>query len=143
MTETDLITAFYERLNGEDGHGQTLQHDGSTVPAFTGSAPADAAAPFVVIGRPRTRGSETLDGIETPEVRLQLRVHTAFPAGKGNHFQCYEIAQAAHDLLEAAPVTIQDKEPYVPEPDKQPIPNYDKGDQEALDLFLSYTWPSL
>lgn len=66
-----------------------------------------------------------------------------FPEGKGNHFLCYEIAQAAHDLLETAPIEVDGKEPYVPEPDKQPIPPSEKGDQEALDLSVQYVSPSL
>ena len=141
--ELQLITAAYERLTGADAHAQALTHGGEQVPAYTGSAPTDEPAPFIVIGRPRTRGSETLDGVETPEVRLQLRVHTAFAAGKGDHFKCYQIGRAAHDLLEAAPLQVGSKTPYIPEPDKNPIPSYDKGDREALDLSLDYVFPSL
>lgn len=141
--ETDLITAFHERLSGVDGHGTALIHDGETIPVYTGNAPAEAHAPYVIIGRPRTRGDETIDGVRTPELRVQLRIHTAFPPGKGNHFDSYQIADKAHDLLEAAPLAIDGKEPYVPEPDKQPVPSYDKGDEEALDLSVRYRFPSL
>jgi hypothetical protein len=143
MIETDLITAYYERLTGADSHATRLSYNGAEVPVYTGTAPTDASAPYLIIGRPRTRGAETLDGVSRDEVRLQLRVHTAFPPGKGDHFKCYEIAQSAHDLLEAAPLQVDGKTPYVPEPDKQPIPEYDKGDSEALDLSLDYIYPSL
>jgi hypothetical protein len=142
MVETDLITAIYERLAGEDAHGQALQHDGNQVPVFTGAGPADGEAPYVVISRPRTRGGQTLDGVETPEVRVQLRTHTRFPAGKANQFKCYQIAGQAHDLLEAAPLPVQGREPYVPQPDKTPIPAYDVGDRQAVDLSLEYTFLS-
>lgn len=141
--ETELIKAFHARLNGEDAHATPLKHNGNVVPAFTGNADSDASAPYVIVGRPRTRGSETIDGVETPEVRIQLRVHTAFPQGKGNHFKAYEIGRAAHDLLEAAPLQVGSKEPYVPEPNLQPVPSYDKGDDEALDLSIEYRFPSL
>jgi len=141
--ETDLIDAYWARLNGEDGHATPLKHNGNVVPAFTGNADADASAPYVVIGRPRTRGEEALDGTEIPEVRIQLRVHTAFPDGKGNHFKAYEIARTGHGLLEAAPITVDGHEPYVPEPDLDPIPEYDKGDEEALDLSVDYRFASL
>jgi hypothetical protein len=141
--ETDLILAVHERLDGADSHATPLTHNGSEVPVFTGSAPTDADPPYVIVGRPRTRGSETLDGTETPEVRLQLRVHTRFKKNRGNHFLAYQIADAAHDLLEAAPISVNGHEPYVPEPDKQPIPPYDAGDDEALDLALQYRFKSL
>lgn len=141
--ETDLITAYYNRLTGADSYSQSLIVDGKTITPYTGNAPPAARAPYIVIGRPRTRGAETLDGVSHPEVRLQLRVHTAYEPGKGNHFFCYEIAEAAHDLLEAAPITVDGKEPYVPEPDKQPIPSYDKGEEEALDLSVDYRYSSL
>lgn len=141
--ETDLITAYSERLTGADSHSTVLSHGGSEVSVYTGNAPTEASAPYVVIGRPRTRGDETIDEVRTSEVRIQLRVHTAFPPGKGNHFQCYQIADAAHNLLEAAPIEVDGKQPYVPEPDKQPIPSYDKGDSEALDLSIDYIYPSL
>jgi len=141
--ETDLIQAYYRRLTGADGHAQPLKHNGNVVPAFTGSASTDASPPYIVIGRPRTRGEEALDGTEIPEVRIQLRVHTAFPAGKGNHFRAYEIARAAHDLLEATPIEVDGHEPYVPEPDLDPVPEYDKGDQTAIDLSVDYRYPSL
>lgn len=143
MVVTDLIAAYYNRLAGADDHGTTLSNGGEEVPTYTGSAPTDKPAPFVVIGRPRTRGQETIDGVEIPEVRLQLRVHTAFPPAKANHFQCYNIAEAAHGLLEAAPLPVGDKEPYVPEPNLQPIQPYDKGDKEAVDLSLLYVYRSL
>lgn len=141
--EASLIKSYYNRLDGSDSHGTALTHGGSEVPVYTGNAPTDKDAPYVVIGRPRTRGEEALDGTEMPEVRLQLRVHTAHQPGKVNTFLAYQIAEAAHDLLEAAPITVDGKEPYVPEPDKQPI-NYDlSGEKEALDLSLDYVYPSL
>lgn len=141
--ETDLITAFYERLTGADSHAQALTREGNTIPTYTGNADTDASAPYVIVGRPRTRGDEALDGTEMPDVRIQLRVHTEYPPGKGNHFAAYEIADAAHDLLEAAPITVDGYEPYVPEPDKTPIPSYDKADKEALDLSIDYVFNSL
>lgn len=145
--ETDLIKAYYRRLAGTGAHSQALEHDGTRVPVFTGNAPTSessgASAPYVIVGRPRSRGQETIDGVPHPEVRLQLRVHTAFPKGKGNHFLCYEIARSAHDLLEAAPIEVGGKKPYVPQPDLTPIPAYDKGEEEALDLSLDYVFPSL
>lgn len=143
MVVTDLIAAYYNRLAGADAHGTTLSNGGEDVPVFTGSPGKDASAPLALIGRPRTRGQETIDGVEIPEVRLQLRIHTAFPPAKANHFQCYQIAEAAHRLLEAAPLSVGDKEPYVPEPNLQPIQPYDKGDKEAVDLSLLYVYPSL
>lgn len=143
MVETDLIKAYYDRLAGADAHARALMYDNEQVPVFTGNASTAASAPHVIVGRPRSRGQETIDGVSHPEVRIQLRVHTAFPEGKGNHFQCYEIARSTHDLLEAAPITVGGKEPYVPEPDLTPIPSYDKGDQEALDLSVDYVYPSL
>ncbi len=105
MVETDLIEAYYNRLAGADVHSQALTINEEVVPVYTGNASTGASTPHVVVGRPRSRGQETLDGVSHPEVRLQLRVHTAFPEGKGNHFLCYEIARAAHDLIEAAPIT--------------------------------------
>ncbi len=143
MVETDLIEAYYGRLAGADAHSQALITNEEVVPVFTGNASTDSSAPHVIVGRPRSRGQETLDGVSHPEVRIQLRVHTAFPSGKGNHFQCYQIARAAHDLLESAPIEVGGKEPYVPEPDLTPIPSYDKGEKEALDLSVDYRYPSL
>ncbi|MCS3707183.1 hypothetical protein GGP62_002170 [Salinibacter ruber] len=141
--ETDLVTAFHRRLSGDDSHGQPLAYQGRQVPVYTGNAPADKEAPYVTIGRPRKRGEEALDGTELPEVRVQLRVHTAFPQGKGDHLLAYEIAGRAHDLLEAAPITVGGHKPYTPQPDLQPIPSYDKGDQQALDVSMDYRFPSL
>lgn len=162
--EIDLVEAFYKRLSGEDAHGQPLQagttqglamgpmfpHSAMTqgaiqqeVPVYTGNAPTGKEAPYVTIGRPRKRGQEALDGTEIPEVRLQLRVHTAHPPARADHFQAYEIAGRAHDLLEAAPITVDGHEPYVPQPDLQPVPSYDKGDQEALDVSMDYRFSSL
>lgn len=142
MVETDLVTAIYERLAGEDSHGQALTHDGSEVPVFTGQGPTGAEAPYIVITRPRTRGDETLDGVETPEVRVQLRVHTRFAKGKGNYFQAYQIAESAHDLLEAAPLSSIGGA-YVPEPNKTPVPPYDVGGEQALDLSVQYRFRAL
>jgi hypothetical protein len=142
MVETDLITAIYERLQGEDSYGTPLTHDGSEVPVYTGAGPTGAEAPYVVLSRPRTRGSQALDGTTTPEIRAQIRIHSSFPPGQGNHFLCYEIAESVHDLLEAAPLTIEGREPHVPQPDKTPIPAYDVADQTALDLSLDYTFLS-
>lgn len=141
--ETDVVTAFHKRLDGSDSHSTSLTYDGNAVPVYTGNAPTGKEAPFVVVGRPRKRGDETIDGVETPEVRVQMRVHTAFPEGKGNHLKAYKIAGLAHDLLEASPVTVGGKEPYIPQPDLNPIPSYDKGDQEALDISMEYVFPSL
>jgi len=141
--ETDLITTFHKRLGGTDDHSTPLKHKGNVVPVFTGNAPTGEQAPFTTIGRPRKRGEEALDGTEMPEVRVQLRVHTAFPEGRGDHLKAYEIAGQAHDLLEAAPIEVDGYEPYVPQPDLQPIPSYEKGDQEALDLTMDYRFPSL
>jgi len=141
--EIDLISAAYDRLTGADAHGSALTHGGEEVPVYTGSAPTEADAPYVIIGRPRTRGDETLDGVEKPEVRLQLRVHTRHDFGRADFFEAYQIADSAHDLLEAAPITVNGHEPYIPEPDKQPIPPYDAGDESALDLSLDYVFPSL
>lgn len=143
VVETELVTAYYQRLAGADAHAQALTHNNNVVPVFTGNAPTDKEAPYVIVGRPRSRGQETLDGVSHPEVRLQLRIHTAHNPGQGDHFKCYEIADAAHELLEAVPITVDGHEPYVPEPDKTPIPSYDKGDQEALDLSVQYTFPSI
>jgi hypothetical protein len=137
--ENALITTIYERLTGADSHGQALTYSGATVPVYTGNAPADKTAPYVVIERPRTRGDETLDGAVRPEVREQLRVHTAFPEGKANHQKAYAIAQNAHDLLEAAPLNIVNaKQPYVPEPDKNPIRPYDMGSRQGVDVSVEY-----
>jgi hypothetical protein len=141
--ELALIEAAYNRLSGADSHGTPLTHDGNEVPVYTGSAPTDSDAPYVLIGRPRTRGDETLDGVEKPEVRLQLRAHTRHPSGRADFWQAYEIADNAHDLLEAAPISVNGHEPYVPEPDKQPIPPYNVEDESALDLSLDYVFPSL
>lgn len=143
MTETDLIKAYYNRLTGADGHGTALTYDGAEVPTFTGNPPADVGAPLVVVGRPRTRGEEALDGTPVDEVRLQLRVHTAFEPGKGDHFKCYQIASDAHALLRAAPIDVGGCSPRITRPDKRPLPSYDKGDKEALDLALDYVFESL
>lgn len=143
MIATDLITAYYERLTGADAHEQTLTVSEEVIPVFTGNASTAASAPYVIVSRPRVRGGETLDGVSRDEVRIQLRVHTEHPHGKGNHFQAYEIAEAAHGLLESAPITVDGREPYVPEPDISPIPSYEKGDREALDLSLDYRYPSI
>jgi hypothetical protein len=143
MIETDLILAVHKRLDGADSHGTPLTNEGNEVPVYTGSAPTDSGAPYVIIGRPRVRGEEKLDGTETPEVRLQLRAVTSFPPGKANLFKAYEIADAAHNLLEAAPISVNGNEPYVPEPDKQPIPSQTVGDKEMKSLSIDYRFPSL
>jgi len=141
--ELALIEAAYDRLTGADAHGSALTHGGKEVPVYTGSAPTDASAPYVITKRPRTRGEEKLDGTETPEVRMQLRVHTTHDYGRADFFEAYQIADAVHDLLEAAPLAVGNKAPYIPEPDKQPVPPYDQGESEALDLSLDYRFPSL
>lgn len=138
--ETDLLTTIYERLTGADAHGQALTYDGSEIDTYTGNAPTDASDPHVVIGRPRTRGSKFLDGKKRNVVRQQLRVCTSFPPGKGDHFEAYQIAGEVRSLLEAAPLEVQGKEPHIPNPDKQPIPGHDIGDEEALDLSVNYTF---
>ena len=143
MTEIELTKAFYERLAGADAHGKPLAWEGAEVPTYTGSPPAEAGAPLVVIGRPRARGQEALDGTRLDEVRIQLRVHTAFEEGKGDYLQAYEIASAAHDLLKAAPIEIGGYAPRITRPDKTPVPAYDKGGKEALDLTLDYRFASL
>jgi hypothetical protein len=137
MVETDLITAIYERLTGADSHGQALSHDGSEVPVYTGAGPTGAEAPYVVISQPRTLGSETLDGVETPQVRISLRAHCRFPKGKANMFEAYQITDKAHGLLEAAPISVNGHEPYVPEPDKTPV-RYDVSGEQAVDLSAEY-----
>jgi len=136
--ETDLLTAIYERLNGTDAHGQALTVDGSTIPTYTGEAPTDAPAPYVVLNEPRTRGSEFIGGESRKRIRQQIRVHTAFEAGKANHFLAYQIAEAIHDLLRATEVAVGSDTAYFPEPDKQPIPNYSKGPQSAYDISVRY-----
>jgi hypothetical protein len=141
--ELALIESAYQRLSGADAHGQPLMHGGKEVPVYTGDAPADRDAPYVATSRPRVRGEEKLDGTETPEVRLQLRAVTAFPPGKANLFKAYEIADAAHTLLEAAPISVGGNEPYIPEPDKQPIPSQTVGDREMKSLSINYRFPSL
>ena len=136
--EADLITAIQARLTGTDAHGQPLMYEGNQVPVYTGSPERDAKAPYLIIDRPRTRGDETLDGHEMPQVRQQLRVHTSAPPGRGDFLDAYDIAHNAHDLLEAAPLSVDGKDAYVPEPDRQPAPLYDRGDTDALDLAISY-----
>lgn len=136
--ETDLLTAIYERLNGADAHGQALTVDGSTIPTYTGEAPTGEQAPYVVLERPRTRGSEFIGGTGRQEIRQQLRVHTAYESGKGDYFQGYQIAEAIHDLIRVAEMDVGGRAPHFPEPNKQPVPAYDKGPQSAYDISVRY-----
>jgi hypothetical protein len=136
--ETDLLTAIYERLNGADAHGTPLTVGGNRVPAYTGEAPTDAQADYVVIERPRNRPDETIDKQVQHRIRQQIRVHTAYESGKGNYFQGYQIAEAVHDLIRAAPITVSSDEVYFPEPNKQPVPSYSKGPQSAYDITMRY-----
>lgn len=136
--ETDLLTALHDRLNGNDAHGQALTVSGNTIPVYTGEAPVDESAPYVVLERPRNRPDETIDKQVQHRIRQQVRVHTAYESGKGDHFQGYQIAEAIHDLIRAADVTVGSQDAYFPEPNRQPIPAYDKGPQSAYDITIRY-----
>mgnify|MGYP006281702911 CR=1 FL=1 len=138
--ESDLIQTLYSRLKGTDSHGNPLTYGGEEVAIRTGNLDSDDPSPAVVIDRPRTRGSKFLGGESQKEVRQQLRVHTSFPEGRGDHLDAYDIAAKVQDLFEAAPITVDSKDLHVEEADRQPLPPQERGDTEALDLALSFTF---
>lgn len=134
---TELMTAVYNRLSGEDGEGLGIGEDVYTA----GSVPTEASGPHVVVEVPRTDGFEYLDGNKQFNVRHSIRVHTRFPPAKADRTKALSIADDVHGSLEGADLQLSGfQSPHLPVPEQRPVPPYDVGSDTAYDISMEYRY---
>ncbi|AFH22426.1 hypothetical protein OSG_eHP25_00025 [environmental Halophage eHP-25] len=137
-TESNLIQTLYERLTGTDAYGTALTYEGNEVTVVTGNKQSDDSSPVVILDRPRTRGKKFLDGHNNKNIRQQIRISTEFSDSGADHLDAYDIAEEVQSLLEADAITVENKDLFVEEADKQPLPPQSQGDKTAFDIVMQF-----
>jgi hypothetical protein len=129
-----LTTAIYERLTGEDGAGLGLSVD-----VFYAGA-KEATTKYVAIQIPTSdrRVTKTTDGRTSI---VALRCHTEAPGGNAEPLTAFDLAESAHESLQAQDLSLGTGHAllYVPEPQDVRPNGYDiGGGTRAMDVVLRY-----
>ena len=122
---TDLIKATEDALSGAVSH-----------PVYVRGHVEDEV-PCVVIERPESDGSTTMDRDTWHDVRLSIRVHDRKDAGGFYVLRAPTIADEVHDVLSPS-LEVGGSTVAFTEPDRRPVEGYEAEGSEALDILLIY-----